>query len=742
MLIPDPFTPAAITAGIITNLASTIVLHCVQGLEDTLVGRLLKKAKLIEPNFDERLREILIKTLELFFKEHPEYELTGIEIFFCDPIVAQQIGNYILDGQLPKQDQINQKIDQYLGTDGITRALIHKRGLVPDRIIPGFFKCYRQVLRRQLSIPQMAIMLEVIEQTKTIVAELQSSEERITSFISKSLGGTKLPEHKVIHVDRPKDYLPFLHNPLFQPRPGEFEKLEALLFDRKDHAPTRLGLVGMLGMGGIGKTQLAVELAYRYKDRFPDGIFWVTATGKNLYDWQHHLAELAGRINYLPPNDEITHPENELRRASYLCRYFASHRGTLLILDNIEEPSLIFSALPILAGGELSCTILYTSRRTQELPNVVTYDVKLLPEKVALQLLLKDIRPKLLSSVLAGSKSAEAKSARDLCKKVGYLPLGLIHLRGYLAQDKRVTLIRLAQVLEERGAIELTKDRYLDAVPLFATFWLSWEKVKDEAARDLFQLAAYFPEASPIPLWILGLAVGLGETNDIFEPLGKTRLLLQEVSLLEELSDDQVRLHPLIREFSRSLTIEDSDRGEKMLEEAARKIVIEFQDLNRLEQRAQHVGYWQCLEQIRAARVYLELLDSKKAVYLKLLEHWMDLESHILGSVEWSPDILPGLFYQQLYNRAVEESQPFFESKKAPAQWIKLLAPVGAEDHALIRVLAHGMRNEVLASKQKNERYVPLTCRRDDGKRGRKQRKEQRISDLVWQKVWSMGYWV
>ncbi len=364
MLIPDPFTPAAITAGIITNLASTIVLHCVQGLEDTLVGRLLKKAKLIEPNFDERLREILIKTLELFFKEHPEYELTGIEIFFCDPIVAQQIGNYILDGQLPKQDQINQKIDQYLGTDGITRALIHKRGLVPDRIIPEFFKCYRQVLRRQLSIPQMAIMLEVIEQTKTIVAELQSSEERITSFISKSLGGT-----------------------LFQPRPGEFEKLEALLFDRKDHAPTRLGLVGMLGMGGIGKTQLAVELAYRYKDRFPDGIFWVTATGKNLYDWQHHLAELAGRINYLPPNDEITHPENELRRASYLCRYFASHRGTLLILDNIEEPSLIFSALPILAGGELSCTILYTSRRTQELPNVVTYDVKLLPEKVALQLL-------------------------------------------------------------------------------------------------------------------------------------------------------------------------------------------------------------------------------------------------------------------------------------------------------------------------------------------------------------------
>ena len=31
---------------------------------------------------------------------------------------------------------------------------------------------------------------------------------------------------------------------------------------------------------------------------------------------------------------------------------------------------------------------------------------------------------------------------------------------------------------------------------------------------------------------------------------------------------------------------------------------------------------------------------------------------------------------------------------------------------------SHGMRNEILASKQKNEKYVPLTCRRDEGRRG------------------------
>ena len=44
---------------------------------------------------------------------------------------------------------------------------------------------------------------------------------------------------------------------------------------------------------------------------------------------------------------------------------------------------------------------------------------------------------------------------------------------------------------------------------------------------------------------------------------------------------------------------------------------------------------------------------------------------------------------------------------------------------------AHGMRNEILASKQKNEKDVSLTCRQDEGKRGSKKGKEQRILDLV-----------
>lgn len=188
MSIPEPFTTAiTITSTILTNIASDILEYNAHYLEGTLTGRILKRVGLIEPNFDDRICDTLCKTLTLYFEMHPQYALSGIEAFFRDPAVARQIGGYILDRQPFDENQIQQAFDRHLNNQGITKVLMHKRGLMPQKIIPDFLECYHRVLSKQLSIPQMAILLALVEQTNTVVAEIKASEKRLQNYIDELL---------------------------------------------------------------------------------------------------------------------------------------------------------------------------------------------------------------------------------------------------------------------------------------------------------------------------------------------------------------------------------------------------------------------------------------------------------------------------------------------------------------------------------------------------------------------------
>ena len=93
MTIPEPFTPVALTAGILANLATDILKHHAQALDGTLAGRMLKRAGLIEPNFHDRLHDTLVNALELYFKTHPDYRLSGVMSFFHDPKASRLIGS-------------------------------------------------------------------------------------------------------------------------------------------------------------------------------------------------------------------------------------------------------------------------------------------------------------------------------------------------------------------------------------------------------------------------------------------------------------------------------------------------------------------------------------------------------------------------------------------------------------------------------------------------------------------------
>jgi len=341
------------------------------------------------------------------------------------------------------------------------------RGEIPEALTPT----------KRLSLSSLdAYLKESFEPPpKPALSGDDAGKDCVLATFAVSQSDPMLP--KVMSADRPVNYLPFLPNPYFQPRPGEFDHLERLVFGEDSQQPAPQ-LVGITGMGGVGKTQLAVEFAYRYQQRFPDGIFWTAATGQTPFDLQRTLADLAVKTNFLPPEDDPTNPEHEALRARHLCRYFAGHADVLVILDNVEVPQLVMTALADLASGKLASTILYTSRQRAPLAGATLYSVEELTEEGALHLLLESTRPALLKEVLVGGTSVEAEAARQLCRATGFLPLALTLLQSLLARDRWLTLSNLAKTVNAEN---------LQAM-LAATFQISWQQVRDERARSLFLL--------------------------------------------------------------------------------------------------------------------------------------------------------------------------------------------------------------------------------------------------------------
>jgi hypothetical protein len=201
MVLPEPVSSAltTITLGVVANIATDILKHYSRALKGTLVGRLLVALGFREPDFEKRVHDSLVKAILLFFREHPDHDLTGIDLFFRDPAVGRQIGGYILDRRPIDEHEIQEAIQHHLLNDPLTAFLIENRGIKPEMIVPEFLRCYRYVLGEQLSVPEMGLLLSLIEQTDSVVDEIRASETRLQTFI-KDLLSTTLSSTTMLHA--------------------------------------------------------------------------------------------------------------------------------------------------------------------------------------------------------------------------------------------------------------------------------------------------------------------------------------------------------------------------------------------------------------------------------------------------------------------------------------------------------------------------------------------------------------
>lgn len=342
--------------------------------------------------------------------------------------------------------------------------------------------------------------------------------------------------------------LPFAPNPAFTGREAELERLGEHLQKQGGVALTQT--VALHGLGGVGKTQLAVEYAWKHLGGY-EAVLWVRADSPETLD--ANLAGLAGVLG-LP---EASAKELNVQTTAVLG-WLKRHQHWLLIADNAdneESAKAVRDRLPPHLGGH----VLVTSRLGRWPINMTHLALELLPPQDATRYLqarvAKEDHP-------AGDDTA----ARKLTEELGHLPLALEQAASFILElrwsfDQYRERLRAARPellsCEAPGGTDYPK-------PVAKTWSITLEQLSP-LARVLLRLGAWFaPEAIPRGIFAADKDL-LSEALDGNAPVSELAVEravgeLDRFSLIR-LSPETVSVHRLLQAVEQdALTKEERTR--------------------------------------------------------------------------------------------------------------------------------------------------------------------------------------
>jgi tetratricopeptide (TPR) repeat protein len=257
------------------------------------------------------------------------------------------------------------------------------------------------------------------------------------------------------------------------------------------------------GLGGIGKTRLAVEYAWRYGSRYQAALFVRADSREGL---RRGLAALAAAdLLDLP---ERTAPQEDEVVAAVLRR-LQETEGWLLILDNVDTQdaaAAVSDLLPRLAAGH----VLVTSRWTRWGPALHGQELETLAPEEAVRFLIERTAERRSAS------DADPEDAKSLAELLDGLPLALEQAAAYIAQRRMSFADYLAAWARERQKVLSWYDSLIMAYPMsLAVTWQGSFEALEPAAAALLRLCAFLAR-SPIPvaMFELGPAI-LQEASDL-----------------------------------------------------------------------------------------------------------------------------------------------------------------------------------------------------------------------------------
>jgi DNA-binding SARP family transcriptional activator/tetratricopeptide (TPR) repeat protein len=306
-------------------------------------------------------------------------------------------------------------------------------------------------------------------------------------------------------------------------------------------------VLAIAGPGGVGKSALAVHLAHRLADRFPDGQLYVDLQGAApglrplapLDVLGRFLRALAGAQGFEVAAGRDGDPVT-VAEASAAFRALAARRRLLVVLDNARDAAQVRPLLP--AGPHAG--VLVTSRRIlSTLDGASHLNLDVLPEQEAVRLLGRLAGPERIA--------ADRAAARRVARCCGQLPLALRIAGARLAARPgwpvRALAARVGNAQRRLDELQIAE------LGVRSSFQVGYEMLRDSpdpgdrTAARAFPLLG-LPDGADLSLTAAAALLGLPE---LAAEQAVERLV--DAQLVESCAPGRYRLHDLLRLFAREL---------------------------------------------------------------------------------------------------------------------------------------------------------------------------------------------
>ena len=312
--------------------------------------------------------------------------------------------------------------------------------------------------------------------------------------------------------------------------------------DQQLQQSDRVAISTLTGMGGIGKSELALQYASQEwpKQTYRGGICWL-----NVADSDPGLSILSFAQIYLG----LTLPEEGelVERVRYVWQVWLKNQQdqTLIIFDDVRDYQKIKNYLPPQADQRFK--VIITTRLKELSAKIQTLHVDILPPEAALDLLR--------SYVTDGRIDDQLEQAKLLCRDLGYLPLALELVARLLRRRTNWTVAKIREKLAENGLADqsLVKNPKFDSEMtaewgVKAAFDLSWQELDNEPNAQTLAMYLSLFALAPFPKLLIDGLFPEEDEDEIEELLTDS---LVHLNLVKSLGNGWYELHTLILHYLR-----------------------------------------------------------------------------------------------------------------------------------------------------------------------------------------------